>query len=265
MGLVNSIKIFRRYLYLLQQLVLRDFKVKYKRSVLGVLWSVLNPLLMMVLLSIVFGIMTKGIMPGVNYPVYLLSGMVIFNYFNEATSLSMGAVVTNFNLITKVYMPKYIFPMSKVFSSALNLFFSLFALYLVILVEKVPVTPLHLLLPFDFICVILFSLGIGLFLSALTVFFRDMYYIYGVIITAWMYYTPILYPLSMIKNGHARWLPLFKINPLYYYVDFAHNIISLHVMPSFTESAICVGYAALSLLIGALFFRWKQDRFVYYI
>lgn len=260
--MLNSIKIFRRYLYLLQQLVMRDFKVKYKRSVLGVLWSVLNPLMMMVILSIVFSFMLRGGLHGANYPVYLLSGMVIFNYFSEATSLSMGAVVTNFNLITKVYMPKYIFPMSKVFSSALNLFFSLFALYLVILVEKVPVTPLHLLLPFDFICVILFSLGMGLFLSALTVFFRDMYYIYGVILTAWTYYTPILYPFWMIP---PKWQPFFRINPLYYYVDFAHNIISFHTMPSLTESAICVGYAALSLLIGALFFRWKQDRFVYYI
>jgi ABC-2 type transport system permease protein len=264
MNIINSAKTFKSYLYLLQQLVIRDFKVKYKRSILGVLWSILNPLFMMIILSFVFGFFAKGNMDkqGIDFSVYLLIGLVIFNYFSEATNLAMGSIVSNFNLITKVYMPKYIFPMSKVFSSAINLLFSLVALYGIIIVRNTRITFVHLLLPFDLICVIIFALGVAMFLAALTVFFRDMFYIYGVILTAWMYLTPIVYNLDQIPVEYQQY---FKFNPLYHFVNYARTIILYDQVPTLGQHLICIGIALITLIIGSLFFRKMQDKFIYFI
>ncbi|MDR3552930.1 MAG: ABC transporter permease [Clostridia bacterium] len=279
MNFVKSLKVFKRYAYLLQQLVARDFKVKYKRSVLGVLWSVLNPLFTMIILNVVFstlfgmgngGTYAKEI---VDYPVYLLTGIVLFNYFSEATNLSLGAVVGNFNLITKVYMPKYIFPFSKVLSSALNLLFSMVALYMIVIVRvlqhHVGFHWTNVLLPYDLICIVIFAIGMGMLLSALTVFFRDMFYIYGVVLTAWMYLTPIMYPIGMIQNSKLPYakalLFVMKLNPLYHYVNYARQVVLIGTVPSFATHLICMAFSLLMLGIGILFFRSKQDKFIYYI
>ncbi|ADU27072.1 ABC transporter permease [Ethanoligenens harbinense] len=267
--MLKTLKNFKKYSYLLQQLVIRDFKVKYKRSILGVLWSVLNPLLTMIVLTVVFeGVMQlRGNSTIKSYPVFLLSGLLFWNYFSEATSLAMGAVVNNFNLITKVYMPKYIFPLSKVLSSAINFVFSLVALYVILFFQPVQVTWLHVFLPLDMIYVIIFAMGVALFLSAITVFFRDMFYIYSVVITMWMYMTPIIYSIDTIQNSKYHWfmMPLMKLNPMYYYITYARNIILDGQLPTLHLNLICLAASLLTLLIGALFFRWKQDRFIYYI
>lgn len=277
----KSLQVFKKYQYLLRQLVARDFKVKYKRSVLGVAWSVLNPLLTMIILNIVFSQLfnMRGGGAVKDYPVYLLTGIVIFNYFSEATNLSNGAVVTNFNLITKVYIPKYIFPMSKVLSSALNLLFSLIALYLIVVIEAirthvapspagvVSITWVQLLLPYDLLCIVLFCVGLGMLLSALTVFFRDMFYIWGVVLTAWMYLTPIIYPESILDK--SRFKPMmeifFHVNPLYYFVNFARSLVVDNVVPTPWQWASCMICALVMLAVGCSFFHSKQDKFIYYI
>ena len=272
---INSLKIFKKYMYLLSQLVSRDFKVKYKRSVLGVLWSVLNPLLTMAILymvfTTVFNMRSSGSIK--NYAVYLLSGIVLWNYFAEATNLSLGAVCGNFNLITKVYMPKYIFPLSKVLSSALNLLFSLIALYLIVVVQvamgHLPFGWTNLLLPYDLIMLTVFAIGVGLVISAITVFFRDMYYIWGVILTAWMYFTPIMYSFDLVAQSDKWYAPkiviLMKCNPMYHYVNFAHTILLYDHVPTAGQFLITFACSAVMLLIGVLFFRSKQDKFIYYI
>jgi ABC-2 type transport system permease protein len=276
LGIVNSVKVFKHYLYLLQQLVSRDFKVKYKRSVLGVAWSVLNPLFTMIILNLVFStLFAMGKYPDIkNYPVYLLTGLVLFNFFSEATSLSNGAVVTNFNLLTKVYIPKYIFPLSKVLSSAVNLLFSLIALYLIFIEEmlrvgNVSLSFTHFFLIYDLVCFIIFTIGVGLILSTLTVFFRDMFYIWGVVLTAWNYLTPIMYPVSMITSHKSAvttfMMFVFKVNPLYYYVKYARTAVLDNTVPDAKMHLACLGFALLFLLIGVLFFRKKQDKFIYYI
>jgi ABC-type polysaccharide/polyol phosphate export systems, permease component len=281
LNIIKSLQVFRHYSYLLRQLVARDFKVKYKRSVLGVAWSVLNPLFTMIILDIVFNelfhMAQKNI---VDYPVYLLTGILLFNFFSEATNLSNGAVVTNFNLLTKVYIPKYIFPMSKVLSSAINMLFSLIALYLIVIEEvvrthvmHVPVTQIvnitwtHLLLPYDLICMTVFCIGLGLLLSALTVFFRDMFYIWGVLLTAWNYLTPIIYAEDMVKTSYFYPLlkVIFHLNPLYYFVGYAHTIILYNQVPTLKLHLACAACAILMLVIGALFFRHNQDKFIYHI
>lgn len=272
---MNSLKVFKRYSYLLQQLVSRDFKVKYKRSVLGVLWSVLNPLLTMAILYVVFttffNMKSSGSIK--NYAVYLLSGIVLWNYFAEATNLSLGAVVGNFNLITKVYMPKYIFPLSKVLSSALNLLFSLVALYLIVAVQVamglLPFGWTNLLLPYDLVMLTVFAIGMGLMLSAITVFFRDMYYIWGVVLTAWMYFTPIMYSFDLVESSKLWYahkvMLLMKCNPMYQYVNFARVILLNNQVPTAGQFFLTFLCSALMLVIGLLFFRRQQDKFIYYI
>jgi ABC-2 type transport system permease protein len=270
----NTLTTFNHYTFLLQQLVIRDFKVKYKRSVLGVLWSVLNPLFTMIILYVVFSTFFKVRSPSIpEYSVYLLTGLVFFNYFSEATSLSLGAIINNFNLITKVYMPKYIFPLSKVLSSAINLLFSLVAMYLIVFVQvingKVPLNWTNLLLPYDIVCIIIFAVGMGLILSCLTVFFRDMIYIWSVILTAWMYFTPIMYALDMVEN--SKWtyakdlLILMKINPLYQYINYARTLILFGHVPTATQSLMILACSLVSLALGLLIFRHNQDKFIYYI
>lgn len=262
MNIVNSFKNMKQFRYLLSQLVGRDFKVKYKRSVLGVLWSILNPLLMMTVMSLVFTNIFKFQIEGLNYLVYLMTGLVFFNFFAEATNLAMSSIVGNFNLITKVYVPKYIFPLSKVILSLINLGFATIALYAIIIFTGEGISFAHLLLPFDFICIFLFALGVALFLAAFSVFFRDMFYIYGIVLTLWTYLTPIMYPLTIIPESYRF---LFKLNPLFQYIDYARTIILSAQVPSLKQHLICLGMSLISLAFGVWFFRRRQYDFIYYI
>lgn len=272
--IMKSVEVFKHYKYLLQQLVARDFKVKYKRSVLGVAWSVLNPLFTMLILNLVFSaLFAMGKYSDIkDYPIYLLTGLVLFNFFSEATNLCNGAVVGNFNLLTKVYIPKYIFPLSKVLSAAVNMLFSLIALYLIFFIEMargkgVSLSPTHFLLLFDLACFVIFTIGVGLILSTLTVFFRDMFYIWGVVLTAWQYLTPIMYPASMVNGTKYQGFmtTVFHVNPLYYFMYYARDCVLNNAVPSLKVHLACIVCAFGCLLIGVLFFRSKQDKFIYYI
>lgn len=257
----NIIQIVKRYSFLLEQLVLRDFKVKYKRSFLGVIWSLLYPLLMMGVMALIFSNVFKFSVPGVNYLVYLMTGLVMFNYFSEASNLSMGSVVANFSLINKIYIPKYIFPLSKCIFVGINFLLTLIPLYLIIFITGEGINIYHLLLPFAFICLFIFTVGMGLILSTITVFMRDMFYIYGIIITVWTYFTPIMYDISMIS---AKIQFLFKLNPLYQYINFARTIILENRCPSLMSFIICLGSSLVIFIIGLVTFRKNQDKFIYY-
>ena len=200
MKIINNLKYtYKKYGFLMKQLVSRDFKVKYKRSVLGIFWSLLYPVLTMAVMALVFTNMFKFSTPGVNYLAYLMSGLVIFNYFSEASNLAMSSVVANFSLINKVYIPKYIFPISKCLFVGINFLLTLIPLYAIILLTGTGINIYHLLLPYAFICLFLFTVGFGLILATVSVFLRDMFYIYGVVITLWTYMTPIMYDISIIS------------------------------------------------------------------
>ena len=253
---------FNKYKYLLIQLISRDFKVKYKRSVLGVLWSILYPLLTMSVLALVFTNIFKADIPGVSYLVYLLSGLVIFNFFSEATNLAMSSVVANFSLINKVYIPKYIFPLSKILFVGINFLLTLIPLYIMIIITGTSITVYHLLLPFMFIFMLMFIIGFGLILSTIAVFLRDMFYIYGIIITLWMYLTPIMYPINLIP---AKFLFIFKLNPLYHFINFGREIILYGNMPSVMNWLSCFVFGSVFLIIGLLVFKKNQDKFIYFV
>ena len=257
---------FKKYSFLMGQMVSRDFKVKYKRSVLGIVWSLLYPLLQMTVMAIVFSQMFKFRMEGVNYLVYLMTGLVMFNYFSEATSSAMGSVCANFNLMNKVYIPKYIFPLSKCLFVGINFLLTLIPVLLIILFTgdaqtHCTINIYYLLLPVSYICLLLFSVGLGFILSTISVFLRDIFYIYGIIITMWQYFTPLFYDIKMIS---PQLQVLFKFNPLYQYINFTRQIILYNVMPGLSNWIGCIGSALLFFVIGCILFKKNQDKFIYY-
>lgn len=263
MKIINNLKYtYKKYGFLMKQLVSRDFKVKYKRSVLGIFWSLLYPVLTMAVMALVFTNVFKFSTPGVNYLAYLMSGLVIFNYFSEASNLAMSSVVANFSLINKVYIPKYIFPISKCLFVGINFLLTLIPLYAIILLTGTGINIYHLLLPYAFICLLLFTVGFGLILATVSVFLRDMFYIYGVIITLWTYMTPIMYDISIISGPLQV---IFKLNPMYWFIYFARDIILYHQVPGINVWIYCGLFAIVFLLIGIFVFKKNQDKFIYYV
>lgn len=262
--IINNLKyVYKKYSFLLQQLVSRDFKVKYKRSFLGVVWSLLYPILMMAVMAIVFSNVFKFSTPGVSYLAYLLIGLTYFNYFTEASNLAMSSVVANFSLINKVYIPKYIFPLSKCLFVGINFLLTLIPLYVVIIATGTGLNWYHLLLPFSFVCLFLFTVGMGFILATISVFLRDMFYIYGIITTIWTYLTPIMYDINIISNPTLQLL--MKFNPMYQYINFARTIILYHNCPTLGQFFGCSISSIVVFIIGCILFKKKQDKFIYYV
>ena len=258
----NCVYIYKKYRFLLKQLIIRDFKVKYKRSFLGVVWSLLYPVLTMSVMALVFTNIFKFSTPGVNYLVYLLSGLVMFNYFSEASNLAMSSVVANFSLINKVYIPKYIFPFCKCLFVGINFLLTLIPLYVIIILTGTGINIYHLFLPYVFICLLLFTIGIGFILSTIAVFLRDMFYIYGVVITLWTYLTPIMYDVSIIPEKFQIFM---KFNPMYWFLDFARQIILYNQMPGVRNFIYCGVFGLGIFIIGIVIFKKNQDKFIYYV
>ena len=263
MKFINNLKwTYKKYGFLLQQLVTRDFKVKYKRSVLGIVWSLLYPIMMMAVMAVVFSNVFKFSTPGVSYLAYLLIGLTYFNYFSEASNLAMSSVVANFSLINKVYIPKYIFPLSKCLFVGINFLLTLIPLYVVIIATGTGLNWWHLLLPFSFICLFLFTVGMGFILSTISVFLRDMFYIYGIVLTIWTYLTPIMYDISII-NPTLQFI--MKLNPMYQFINFARSIILYGNCPTLGQFAGCAVSALIVFFLGIFIFKKKQDKFIYYV
>lgn len=259
----NILYSFKKYGYLINQLVSRDFKVKYKRSVLGVAWSLLYPLLTTAVMAVIFSNIFRFTQPGVSFLAYLMSGLTYFNYFSEASNLAMSSVVANFSLINKVYIPKYIFPLSKCLFVGINFLLTLIPLYAVLLLTGTGINWHHLLLPYSYVCLFMFTLGMGFLLSTISVFMRDMFYIYGIVITLWTYLTPLMYDLQIIQNELMS--SLMKLNPMYQYINFGRMIMLYDMTPSATSFIACFASAAAVLLLGVVVFRKNQNKFIYYI
>ncbi len=252
--------LFTKYRFLLKQLVLRDFKLKYKRSVLGMGWSFLNPLLTMMVQYIVFSTLFKS--DTRNYPVYLLSGIVFFNFFSEAVGLGMTSITGNAALIKKVYMPKYIYPLSKMFLAFINFALALIPLFVVTLLTGTAIRPSVLLLAFDILCLSGFVLGMALLLSTMMTFFQDTQFLWGVLSMLWMYLTPIFYPETIIPQ---HLLTYYHMNPMYHYITFARICIIDGTSPEPMAYLWCVLSSAFVLAVGLYVFKKKQDRFILYL
>lgn len=248
---------FTKFRPLLNELIARDIKTKYRKSVLGVFWTILNPLFMMIVLSVVFSNLFKFDIE--YFPVYLLSGQLIFNFFSDATTTAMGSIVANGPLIKKVYVPKYMFVLSRVFSSTINLLASFTAMIFVMLAMRVELHYTVLLAPIPLVFIVLFSLGVGLILSAITVKFRDIMHLYSVFITALMYLTPVIYPMTILPD----WLEkIVLLNPITNILIMFRDVMLNNRLPGITSLIVAVVEVTVVLVVGLYVFYKNQDTFI---
>lgn len=249
-----------RYRELLRNLVARDIKVRYKRSVIGFFWVMLNPLLMMIILNIVFSQLFQ--MATKNYVAYLLSGIIIWNFFSQSTSAALPSFLGNANLIKKIHLPKFVFPLAVVVSATVNFIFSLIPLFLILFLTGTPVGRNVYFLPLLIVITGCFAFGISLILSTLTVFFHDTIYMYEVGLLAWMYITPIFYPESIVPQQYSF---IFRYNPFYYFISTFRGVAYLEV-PLFFEKLLYASLCSVvALVAGWLFYNRFKDRVVYYL
>lgn len=255
------IKEIIKYQDLLKQLVVKDLKLKYRRSFLGYVWSILNPLAIMLVMVIVFSNMFRWDIE--NYPVYLIIGQTLNNYMNTATTHSIYSILDNGALLKKVYVPKYIFTLAKVTSGLVDFLFSLGAMILVMLITRVPFSWYMLLIPLVAVQLYVFCLGLGLFLAQASVFFRDVQYIYNVVLAAWGYLTPIFYPVSMLPDTLRFWIT--HLNPMYFYLQQFRDLVLGRTLP---EPGLvisgCVA-AIFAMILGSWSFKKSQSKFILYI
>lgn len=259
-NLKANVLAFKKYRYMVSNLIKKDITTKYRRSVLGILWSVLNPLLMMLVTTAVFQYLFRSDIE--NFPIYYLTGSLLFNFVAEATTSSMTSVLGSATLIKKVYIPKYLFPLQKCLFSFVNMLFSLVALVIMYIVLKIVPPWTIILAPIPMLYALLFSFGIGLILSSLIIFFRDIGHLYSVWITVWMYLTPIIYPIEALPSSVSR---IVKINPLYHIIKYFRNVTLYGIIPTFRDNIICLSCGMVVLIIGLIIFKKTQDKFILYI
>lgn len=254
-----------RYRFLLQDLTMRDLKVKYRRSVLGMLWSILNPLLMMVVITTVFQHVLKvaGSKEITDFAIFYLTGSLIYNFISESTGGALNSIVQYSSLIKKVYIPTYIFPLEKCMFAFVNLLFSLIALVIMFVIRQTPIHWTIVLFPIPLIYAFIFSVGLGLILATLNVFFRDVGHLYSVWLTAWMYATPIIYDIGNFNNSTLIYV--MKLNPLYHYITYFREVAVIGRVPGLEANLICLFSGLAFLVIGLLLFKKFQDRFILYI
>lgn len=252
---------FFKYKDLLKLLVKKNIKLKYRRSFLGYVWSVLNPLLIMIVMSVVFStIFNRNIE---NFPLYLFCGQLLFNFMNQSTNQSISSITGNGAMLKKSYVPKYIFTLSRIVSGLVDFIFSLGALLIVMIATKATFSWHALLFPLVIIQLFFFCVGLGLLLGQANVFFRDIQYIYNAVTTAWLYLTPIFYPIELLPDK-LSWL-ISHLNPMYFYIAQFRDLIYYCRIPDLSLVLYGSVAAVLMMIIGSWSFARAQDRFILYI
>jgi ABC-type polysaccharide/polyol phosphate export permease len=261
--MVNSLEEAReifRYRELLRNLVSRDIKTRYKRSTLGFLWVMLDPLLMLLIFYVIFaGLFGRSVG---QYSAYVMTGIIMWQFFSQATKVASLAFIKNRNLINKIYLPKALFPLSVVSSSLVHFIFSLVPLFIIILSSGARFGFDLILLPYVVAIMFLFSLGIALTISTLAVFFHDVIYIYDVLLMGWMYLSAIFYPVSILP---AKLRFLMSLNPMYHYISLFRA--SVYDPSQLTAEHIVFGtvFAALFFSAGWLIYYRNRDRIIFYL
>jgi ABC-2 type transport system permease protein len=237
--------------------VARDVKIKYRKSVLGVLWTILNPLLMMTILSIVFSNLFKFDVE--NYALYILAGQIIFGFYSEATSASMTAILGNASLIKKVYIPKYLFVFSRIISGSINILSSVCALIIVMIFTRAQLHLTMFLCIIPLILVIVLVTGVGLLLAAVTARFRDILHLYSIFVTALLYLTPVIYPISILPH----WVRVIvNINPLTGILNIFRDLVIYNTIPELKAFLVSSAIVLLFLAVGIIAFFKRQDKFI---
>lgn len=252
---------FNNYRFLLSQLIKRDIKIKYRRSVLGIFWSFLEPLLSMIVLTIIFSTLFKGF--GVqNYPVYLLTGRLVFSLLQNGSMAAMRSIITNGSYLSSLYVPKYIYPLSVVISNFVTFFLSLVVLLIVMLVTNAPITIYIIFASLPIVFLLLFTIGVGLILATVTVFFRDIEHLYGVFVMLWMYATPIFYPANIVPESW-RWIQ--TINPMYAIIECCRSSFLYGTLYDPGQLLFAAIASIVTLLFGMILFYKYQNKFVLHL
>lgn len=246
--------------FLFTELVKRDFTKKYKRTILGMAWSILSPLLNLLIMWLVFSNFFGNNVD--HYVIYLFSGQLVFSFFTDATNLGMTSLVSNSGIFTKVNVPKYLFLFSQNISSLINFGLTLMVYFSFVAIDGIPFTWKFFLLVYPVGCMIVFNLGLGLILSALFMFFRDMQYLWGILMQLLMWMSAIFYTIDtfgdMAKN-------LFLLNPIYLYIRYFRKIVIDGVVPTLWFHLLAAAYALLAFAVGAYMYRKYNHEFLYYV
>ncbi|MGN1423558.1 MAG: ABC transporter permease [Oscillospiraceae bacterium] len=250
----------KEYRFLFEELVKRDFSKKYKRTILGVFWSVLGPLMTLGIMALVFTQFFGRNTP--HYTVYLFCGNLIFNFFKDSTSSGMTSLYDNAGIFSKINVPKYLFLLSKNVSSLINFMINIVVLFVFVIIDGIPFQWSFFLLLYPILCLIAFNLGMGLILSALYLMFRDMRYLYDIFTMLLMYLSAIFYTVDAYPEEVRG---LFLINPVYTYISYFREIIINQTIPSVGLHLLNAAYALVALGIGALIYKKYNYKFLYYI
>ncbi|UCC75882.1 MAG: ABC transporter permease [Anaerolineales bacterium] len=249
-----------RYRDLVVQLVRRDVVARYKRSLLGVAWTMLNPLGTMIVLTVAFSQVFGATR---SYPGYLLVGLLAWNFFAQTTLAAMRQLVWGGSLMQRIYIPKSLFTISAVGTGLVNLLLSLVPLVAVMLVTGLPIRPAALFLPVSILLLAACALGVGLLLSTAAVYFPDVIDMYQMALTAWMYLTPVIYPEEIIPESIRFWL--LNLNPAYHLIKLFRQPLYYGMLPTPMRLACATVVGLGALAIGWLVFTGKADDFAYRI
>jgi ABC-type polysaccharide/polyol phosphate export permease len=259
-GMRQLIIEIRRNHELIWALALKDIRVRYKRSALGFLWALLNPLFMMIILAIVFSqVMHTGIS---NYAVFLICALLPWTFFTQALAYAVESIVANGDLLKKIHIDKSVFPVTAVLSNVINFLFSLVTLVVVLVIFRFPFHWTWVYLPVPFVSLILFALGCGFILAMANVFLRDVGQTLQVVLAAWFYVSPIIYNLDFVPQ---RYRIFFRLNPMVYILNGFRAAIYYGQLPSPQNIAMTVGCGVIALFVGYRVFRRYQDTLVFYV
>lgn len=250
-----------RYIPLLQNLISRELKKKYRKSVLSYLWCVMNPLFVMLITNFVFSHMFRSNIE--NYPVYLFAGRMMFSFITDSTTSVSRSIISNGALMRKTRVPYYIFPTATFCSSIVNFSFTLIAFAIVLAFTGTPVTIHIIAFPLVLIELFMFSYGLGLLLSQINTIVRDVGYIYGVLTTAWMYFTPLFYPLQNLPEATQQMIK--SANIAYFYVAQSRSIFLYHEWPD--PNLLLRGgvVGVVMLMLGLFVYSRMRDKLIYYV
>ncbi|UZP03132.1 ABC transporter permease [Clostridium botulinum] len=258
--MITQMRTFKSYNGLLWEFVKRDIKLKYRNSILGILWSMLNPLLVMVVLTFIFSNLFKNKIP--NFPVYCLSGRLIYDFFSQSTNQCMNSITGKSSLIKKIYVPKYLYPLSRVISTFIIFLISLIPLIIIMILTKVKISIMFMFILYPLICLLLLSLGWGLILATVNVFFRDMQHLYSVVLLIIMYASAIFYSADIINSKYVK---ILNLNPIYPIINVFRDCILYGRITNMESWILSSVYAIIAVIIGLIVFYKKQDRFILYI
>lgn len=250
----------KQYRFLFEELVKRDFSKKYKRTVLGMLWSVLGPLMTLSVMALVFSHFFARDIP--HYIIYLFCGNLLYSFFKESTSTGMTSLYANSNIFSKINVPKYIFLLSQNVSSLINFGINLLILFVFCIFEGISFSWKFILLLYPIGCLIVFNLGMGLILSALYMMFRDLKYLYDIFTMLLMYVSAIFYSIDSYSQQIQY---LFYLNPVYVYIRYFRKIILDGDIPQPSFHLLAAVYAIVALVIGAVIYKKNNYKFLYYI